>query len=112
MLPKKMKKIFSLLIVLSLVFSLGINSYALDDSPDHLENLYENEFELVEEDDAAPDEELEDINVIPDDEDQTSQTESAQFFETLDNNPLIIKSVEVLNGGEVQILYNQKRYKS
>lgn len=71
----KMRKFLSLLIVLSLVLSLGINTYALDDYPP--------------DGDASP----------------------AMLVSAAEEVPLIISSIEVLNGGEVQILYRPEVYK-
>ncbi|MBR0599824.1 hypothetical protein [Sinanaerobacter chloroacetimidivorans] len=132
---KKIKKFLSVLIVLSLVFSLGINTYAVDDSPAYnAAILLENNADLNEvtpgalevEPPAGPDAVTTEALDLVTPEALNLVTPEALDFVTpealevvtpealalaLENNRLYIKSVEVINGGPVQILYRPEVYR-
>lgn len=125
---KKIKKLLSLLVVLSLVFSLGISTFALDDfnaddaatlldnnavsnevvSPGALEVTTPGGLESVTPGglEAATSGGMEVVSP----EVLEAVTPAALALDGV-NNPLNIKSVEVINGGDVQTLYRPEVYK-
>lgn len=124
---KKTKGFISLLIVLCLVLSSGINAYAFEHSLTNVDetivlpndneindgDLYDegNETTLPDEIDNAESEEL----LPPTDELNNAEIAEALTLTaitfSLEDNPLVIKSVEVLNRADIQILYRPEVYR-
>jgi len=114
MLLKNKKKILSFLVVLSLVFSLGINTFALDDLPADVNNAAEivldNDVDL----NGVTPEALEVVTpealeVVTPEALEVVTPAALAFAE--ENTPLYIKSVEVIASGDVQILYRPEVYR-
>lgn len=120
---KKMKKFLSLLVILSLVFSLSINTYALDDSYTDVGTGSETVL-----DEAAPGQPdvvtpgpLDivtpgPLDVVPPEVPATVTPEALEVTPealalAVETTTLNIKSVEVINGGDVQILYRPEIYR-
>ena len=121
---KKMKRFISLLIVLCLVFSSGINAYALEDSLVYVDesavipnyndvDLYDGDSDvtLSDEFDDAEKEELAPLEDEFNDAEVAKVVTPTAIVFAMENNPLIITSVEVTTGAAVQILYRPEVYK-
>lgn len=122
---KKMRKFLSLLVVLSLVFQLGIGTYALDDSPVGGNTTPE----IVLDSgggsdnggiDNGADLDKEDAVPVEEDDSDAAEVVTPEALEivtpqalalAVEKTSLLIKSVEVLNGGSTQILYRPEVYK-
>lgn len=129
----KMKKSVNVLVVLALVFSLSINTYALDDQSsfvdglktvlDNTETVLETETvpdnspdipvgDNITSDENKPNLEEDNATTVPPVEEATPPEETlVPAVANIAVTNLDIKSVEVLNGGDVQILYRDEVYK-